>query len=147
MKERGINMRIALFLYHGWENEAYTCAGLISLLGWTTSDVSETTCRRNERLSNQPHSFNNFSSSGYSLVSCFVFNPNLVPRVLSYTFLRSERERRVGERTRERGWFNPSNSHLRRRRSGQSDWYLFSLRTLLEESFPARAREERRGGR
>ena len=96
-----------------------------------TSDVSETTCRRNERSSNQPHSFNSFSSSGYSLVSCFVFNPNLVPRVLSYTFLQTERERRVGERTRERGWFNPSNSHLRRRRSGQSIFAENSSRRKL----------------
>ena len=69
------------FLYHGWENEAYTCAALISLLSWTISDVSErdvseTSRRRNERSPNQPHSFNNFSSSGHSLSSRRVLSEN-----------------------------------------------------------------------
>ena len=80
------------------------------------------------------------------LLPCPVFRVQPQPRSqgFSYTFLRSERERRVGERTWERGWFNPGNSHLRRPGSGQSDRLPFSLRTLLEESFPARARQERR---
>ena len=36
-------------LYHAWENGAYTCAALVSLLSGTTEDVSETTRRRNDR--------------------------------------------------------------------------------------------------